>query len=193
MKKVAIVLALCAIATISGCGKKDTEQTAAITPGITKEAPAPTAEPTKAPVEVIAGTEVTKIPIEGIMITETPTPKPTEKPTPKPTEKPTSTPEPQEATSKYIPNSGRYSNGSYYVDIVELDAGSFSFSIHNIETGETVSSRTAYFSGHDSTGASGGSFYFDCSGSGSGTLNVSGYDFGAGGSTFWNSDTHQAG
>lgn len=189
MKKIAIILALCGLVTIAGCGKKDENQVAEVTPTVTIT-PTPTpATPT--PSEAIAGVEVTRTPIEGIVVTETPTPTPTptQKPTPKPTEKPKEPEIPQQEvpTSKYVPSSGRYTNGSYYVDVVELDAGSFSFSIKDAD-GSTNASGTAHFKSHDSkTAVYDGDRYisFDCSG---GEISISGYGFDDGGNTFWNGD-----
>ena len=217
MKKLFVLFAVCGIITIAGCGKKENEvNTAEVTPTVTvtltpEPTPTPTPEVTQEP---LAGTDVKATPIVGIPVSDDPeptkTPTPTGTPkateTPKPTEKPTqttapeatTTPAPESFTSKYVPSSGYYANGSdddfYYMNVVEQDAGSFNFSICKGESGSTVYSGTAVFKGKDSSSAvfyGNTTLYFDCSSSS--TISVSGANFGSSGNTFWNTDVMQAG
>jgi len=216
MKKLLVLFTICGIVMIAGCGKKEEEVVVAeVTPTVAAvETPAPTQTP-EATKEPLAGTVIEATPIVGVPVTEepkptetpTPSPKATQKPTetPKPTAKPVQTeaptpeaPAPEYVTSKYVPSSGYYANGSdedfYYMNVVEQDAGSFSFSICKGESGTTVYSGTAVFDGADSSSAvSYGSttLYFNCSSSS--TISVSGASFGSSGNTFWNTDVMQAG
>ena len=201
MKKTAIILALCAIALIAGCGKKKEEEVAITPTPVITQAAEVTVAPTEVPIEDVV---VTKEPIKGVPVVETPTPQPTPSPTPAPTLTPTPTPQPteapQSATSDYLPASGYYTNGSSgdfrYMNISVIDAGSFSFSIHDGESGETVfrsnvavfeepNSTTAVYRGRNYT------LYFDCSSYA--IISVSGFDGGPAGNTYWNTDILQAG
>lgn len=203
MKKMTIILTLCTIALIAGCGKKKEAEEVEITPTPTViEVVEVTVTPTEIP---ITGEAVTRTPIKGVPITEEPTPEPTLTPTPTPTPAPTNTPEPtatpesESVSSDYVPPSGYYTNGSSddfcSMSIGAMDAGSFSFSITRGDSGETVASGTAKFeqAGSSSAVYRGSSYtlYFNCSSYG--TISVSGFDGGSSGNTFWNTDIHQAG
>ena len=197
-KKVAIVLGLCAIALIAGCGKKKDDEVAITpTPAVAKTAEA-TVAPTERPTE---GAIITKAPIKGVPVTDTPTPEPTSTPTPTSTPipaptntpKPTPEPEPESVSSDYLPPGGYYANGSgddsMSMSVSTIDAGSFSFSLSNGRSGtatfEQAGSSSAISRGGSST------LYFDCSSYG--VITVSGIDGGSDGNTFWNTDIHQAG
>lgn len=211
MKKTTIILALCALTLIAGCGKKKEEEVA-ITPASAEEVET-VISPTEFPLE---GAVITRTPIKGTPVTDTPdptaTPEPTSTPTPTPTPEPTTTPTPmptsaptptdvpESVASDYLPPSGYYTNGSgedfCSMSIGAIDAGSFSFSITRGGSGETVfsthtatfeqaGSSTAVYRGSDYT------LYFDCSSYG--TVSVSGFDAGGSGNTFWNTDIHAAG
>lgn len=210
MKKISIILGFCVIALIAGCGNKKKEEVVVAdpTPAVTI-APEATVTPTAIPPE---GVVVNKQTIKGVPVTETPTPEPTltptptakPTPTPEPTAKPTTAPEPteapQEVSSEYVPVSGYYTNGSSgdfrYINISSIDDGSFRFSIHDGESGETVfKSHVASFEQPNGTTAvyHGQSYtlYFDCSSYG--IVTVSGFSGGPSGNTYWNTDIHQAG
>ena len=197
MKKTTIILALCAIALIAGCGKKKEEEVV-ITPTPTVTNPFEvTMAPTKAPTEDAV---VTREPIKGVPITDTPTPEPTATPEPTPTTKPTNTPKPtptdepapESVASDYLPPSGYYTNGggdeAVSMSISAIDAGSFSFSLSNGISGtanfEQSGSSSAVYRGNST-------LYFDCSSHG--VITVNGIDGGVAGNTFWNTDIHQAG
>ena len=196
-----IILALCVVALIAGCGKKKDEEVAITpTPTIVEKVEI-SITPTVAP----EGALITRTPIKGVPITDTPEPSPTPvptntpTPTPTPTSTPTPTPEPAAATSNYLPPSGYYTNGSsedfYSINVSAIDAGSFSFSIARGSSGEVVASATAKFEQTNSTTAvyrgPNYTLSFDCSSYG--VLSLSGIDAGSSGNTFWNTDIHQAG
>ena len=205
MKKIIFVLSLCLVMTITGCGKKQAEESLA------QETPVPTATPTPlatpTPTEPPIVGEETKEMIAGIPVTATPTPKATQTVTPKPTatQTPTATPAPTEIprhddlTSKYVPIYGSYSNGSsgkfQYITIGETDAASFSFTIYDGESNSVIfKTHTAVFEEQDASTAvyrgQNYTLYFDCSEYA--TVTVSGFGALGSATTFWNSEVLQA-
>jgi len=219
MKKITIILALCAIALIAGCGKKKEEEVVITpTPAVTNPFEV-TIAPTKAPTEDAV---ITREPIKGVPITDTPTPEPTATPEPTPTTKPTNTPKPtptdepaqESVASDYLPPSGYYTNGDepaqesvasdylppsgYYTNGGGDEA--VSMSISAIDAGSFSFSLSNGISGTANFEQSGSSsavyrgnstLYFDCSSHG--VITVNGIDGGVAGNTFWNTDIHQAG